>query len=444
MVADLPEHPSLRNRISARLLGGTSGGVFRGMLTLALGSGVGRLIGFAAIPVLTRLYTPEDFGVLALFTALVAILAPLVTLRYELALPLPSRDGVAMNLLVLSSGLMLGLTAVIAVPLWLWGATLLSLGSLDVLAPWWWLIAFGILGTACYDLLTMWATRSRAYKIIAQTNVTQSAAGALVKIGMGMAAVQPLGLLVGQVVAQAGGVGRLLSAFRAELQTNWRHVSVRNMRKVGWRYRGFPIWRVPSQFLMVFSMQAPMLFMTALYNPETTGQFGLAALALTVPVTLLGQSAGRALYGEASRAIKTDRSRVLKMCKETQLRLLAIAIPPASIIFFFGDDIFVFVFGEAWVESGFFASLLSIAMVFQFTSAPLIQVMNFLTDQAAYLKINFLRFASLGVVFFLASRFSLEAYHTVLLMALFSMGFYIFVSVFVMRALSKETAWNGR
>lgn len=111
-VAEPPKRSSLRSRISARLFGGTSGGVFRGMMTLALGSSIGRVIGIASIPVLTRLYSPADFGVLAVFTALVAILAPLVTLRYALALPLPRHDGVAMNLLVLSTGLMLGLSAI--------------------------------------------------------------------------------------------------------------------------------------------------------------------------------------------------------------------------------------------------------------------------------------------------------------------------------------------
>lgn len=437
-MSDTPASLSLRNRLAARLFGGASGGVFRGMVTLALGSGIGRIIGIASITILTRLYTPEDFGVLAVFTALVTILAPLVTLRYVLALPLPRHDGVAMTLLTLSTGLMLGLTGLVALVLWIWGAPLLSLVSMEVLAPWWWLIALGVLGTASYEMLTMWATRKRAYKVIAQTNVTQSAAGALVKIGLGLAAFAPLGLLLGQVVAQAGGIGRLMRGFVAEFRANWRHVGIARMRKAAWRHRGFPVWRVPSQFLMAVSMQAPMLFMAALYDPETTGQFGLAVMALSIPVSLFGQSAGRALYGEASVVMKTDRGRVLTMCKETQFRLLAISIPPAAIVFLFGADLFSLFFGSGWVEAGVFASFLSIAMVFQFTSAPLIQVMNLLAKQSAFLAINLVRIIGLIAVFFVAFQVSLEPNQAVLSYSVFSAAFYILVALFILRTLRKE------
>ena len=103
-MADLPDKPGWTGKLGKRLFGGASGGVFRGMLVLATGSGIGKIIGIAAIPILTRIYAPEDFGVLAVFTALVTIHAPLVTLRYVLALPLPRHDGVAFNLLVLSTG----------------------------------------------------------------------------------------------------------------------------------------------------------------------------------------------------------------------------------------------------------------------------------------------------------------------------------------------------
>jgi O-antigen/teichoic acid export membrane protein len=437
-VAEPPKRSSSRNRITARLFAGATGGVFRGMMTLALGSGIGRIIGIASIPVLTRLYSPGDFGVLAVFTALVAILAPLVTLRYVLALPLPRHDGVAMNLLVLSTGLMLSLTAFFTLVLWLWGAPLLAMVSMQVLAPWWWLIALGILGTAAYELLTMWATRRRAYKLIAQTNVTQSAAGALVKIGLGLAALQPLGLLVGQVVAQTGGVGRLISGFRGEMRANWRYVGASRMHKAAWRHRGFPTWRVPSQFLMVFSVQAPMLFMAALYDPVTVGQFGLAMMALTAPLSLIGKSAGSALFGEAANAIKTNRPLVLKMCKETQLRLFIFALPPAAVLIVGGEYIFTVLFGDSWLEAGRYASLLSFFLIFHFTSAPLIQVINLLAKQSVFFAINVFRFVALLAIFSFAHGLTLESDTTVLIFSLFSAAFYLAVSLFVLRELKKD------
>lgn len=365
MGSDLPRRP-LRAHLSARLFGGASGGVFRGMATLALGSGIGRVIGIAAIPVLTRLYTPEDFGALAVFTALVAILAPLVTLRYVLALPLPRHDGVAMNLLVLSFGLMLVFCALIALALGLWGGALLTLVSMQVLAPWWWLIALGVLGTATYEMLTMWATRKRAYKVIAQTNVTQSAAGAVVKIGLGLAAWAPLGLLVGQVVAQTGGIGRLITGFGADLRAQWHHLRASRIRKAAWRHRGFPIWRVPSQFLMVLSMQAPIFVMAVLFDPESTGQLAIALSVLTVPTVLIGQTAAKAFYAEATLIGAHNPTKIKEINTAVERRLAFMILLPCLVLVFWSDLIFQFLFGQDWKLAGIFAGYLAPTLFFRF------------------------------------------------------------------------------
>ncbi|SMH56151.1 oligosaccharide flippase family protein [Maritimibacter sp. HL-12] len=398
-LADVPDSRTLRNRVSARLFGGASGGVFRGMATLALGSGIGRVIGIAAIPILTRLYSPEDFGVLAVFTALVAILAPLVTLRYVLALPLPRHDGVAMNLLAISVGLMLVLSAVVALALWLGGEALLGLVSMQVLAPWWWLIALGVLGTATYEMLTLWATRKRAYKVIAQTKVTQSAAGAVIKIALGLASLQPLGLLVGQVVAQAGGIGRLMRGFLSEFRASWRHVSRSRMRKAARRHRGFPIWRVPSQFLMVFSVQAPMLFIAALYDPQTTGQFGLAVMALSVPINLLGRTTSQAFFAEASLLGARRSSEIRTMLKSVMFRLGAVSVLPALVLLVFGEPLFAFLFGGEWVQAGLFAQALAIYLFFQFIQAPVAHVFNIFDGHRQLLFLNVQRVALIAAVF---------------------------------------------
>jgi len=85
--------------IRQRLAGDASTKVFKGMATLAVGNGLARIVGLASIPILTRIYSPEHFGVLSVFTALLLILTPLMTLRYELAVPLPSRHGASIEML---------------------------------------------------------------------------------------------------------------------------------------------------------------------------------------------------------------------------------------------------------------------------------------------------------------------------------------------------------
>ena len=399
-MADMPDRPSLRTRISARLFGGASGGVFRGMVTLTLGSGIGRIIGIASIPVLTRLYSPEDFGVLAVFTALVAIIVPLVTLRYVLALPLPRHDGLALNLLILSTGLMFALSALFALALWGWGGALLGLVSMEVLAPWWWLIALAVLGTAAYELLTMWAMRRRAYKVIAQTNVVQQAAGAAVKIGLGLATLQPLGLLIGQVVTQVAGSGRLWRGFAPEFRANWHHLRLARMQKLAWRYASFPVYRLPSQVLLVLSTQAPIFLVSFFFSADETGQLALAMMAVAVPVALISDSTAKAFYAEAARAFRAQQN-IRRLAVSVAKRSFAISLVPATGAALLSAPLFPLIFGADWVLAGILAALLGLAMPAQFVSQIILKALPIVGRNDLFFYFNLSRalmtFASIAI-----------------------------------------------
>jgi O-antigen/teichoic acid export membrane protein len=434
MGSDLPRRP-LRGHLSARLFGGASGGVFRGMATLALGSGIGRVIGLAAIPVLTRLYTPEDFGALAVFTALVAILAPLVTLRYVLALPLPRHDGVAMNLLVLSFGLMLVFCALIALALGLWGGALLTLVSMQVLAPWWWLIALGVLGTATYEMLTMWATRKRAYRVIAQTNVTQSAAGAVVKIGLGLAAWAPLGLLVGQVVAQTGGIGRLITGFGAELRAQWHHVRASRIRKAAWRHRGFPIWRVPSQFLMVFAQQLPILLFAAYYNDRDVGYVSVVFMVLNIAVNIIGASLSRSIYGEIAHEGLGHHT--VSVLTRTSWITFALCLPISGVLALGGPMLASVLLGPEWVTVGELLRYLAIYLPFALVAVSLSTVFNVIGVQSAYLFANLIRVAVIFASMLISINYGADL-HGAFLAYIFSISAYQLFFIFFTMGLAKR------
>ena len=58
-----------------------------------------RLFSATLAPVITRLYGPEAFGLLALFTSITASPGSIACMRYEMAIMLPKTDKEATNLL---------------------------------------------------------------------------------------------------------------------------------------------------------------------------------------------------------------------------------------------------------------------------------------------------------------------------------------------------------
>ena len=396
-------------RLKDRMFSGDAGNVLKGMMTLALGSGAGRAIGFLSMPVITRIYAPEDFGVLTVFIALVSVLARLVRRRYVMALPLPRHDGMAMNLLVVSAGLIGALSAAFAFCLWMWRDALLAVLSMEQLAPWWWLLAISVLGTAIYELMSLWGTRKRSYKVMSRSSVTQSFLGAGIKIGLGFAGLRPEGLLLGQLAAQAGGLGIMWRTFGRGFKANLRHVNLRRLKLVVMRYRGFAIYRTPSQLLFNFTRQAPAFFSAAIYGVATAGQLGLALSIIAVPLGLFGTSVGRALYAEAASIGMREPHRVRKLVRKVQLQLFFVGLVPALLFFFFGVEVFDFVFGSAWSQAGEFASLVSVYLLFQFVSAPLMQAINLLDIQHMFLVINIIRVGIVAAIAGLAYSIELSA-----------------------------------
>lgn len=435
VIAQLPA-PLIK--VCNKVFGGSASSVFKGMATLALGSGVARLIGIAAIPFLTRLYNPEDFGVLAVFSALILIVAPLLTFRYVLALPLPRHDGMAFNLLVLSVSLMLATSLLVTVLLWTFGEPLLGLFSMEVLAPWWWLIVLGLVATAIYEALSLWATRKRSYRVIASTNIWQSILGSITKALLGLLALKPLGLLIGQVVTQGSGSLKFISFFSEDFKVNYRYLRWSRLRKIAWHHRGFPIYRVPSQFLMVMSAQSPFLFSAALFGSHVTGQLSLALMALAMPVSLIGGSMGKALYAETASLGVNQSKKIYKMAKDVQIKLLLISIPAGLFLFILGERIFVLMFGSEWEQAGAFASMLSFYIIFQFTSAPLMQLLNLFGNQAIFLMINLVRFFSVFCVYFFVYLFNASSQVFVIMYSLLMAVFYIYISLFIMKTIKKD------
>ena len=405
------------------------------MATLALGSGLARVIGFVSIPILTRLYTPEDFGVMAVFVALVAILAPLLTLRYVLALPLPRHDGLAMNLMALSAGLMLIIGTMLGIGLAFFAESLLVVMSMEVLAPWWWLIVLGLFGTGTYEMLSLWATRRRAYKAIAHTQVAQSAAGAMAKIGFGAVGAGPIGLLVGHIVAQSGGIGTLVRQFRAEYRSNWQHVRRSRLERVAIGHRGFPLYRLPSQILLIASTQAPVLFIATLYDPHTTGQFGLAMMVLALPLGLLGRSTAKAFYAEAANIGHRKAEQIWQLTIAVLKRLALLALLPTIILLIFGPRLFVIVFGEAWELAGLFASTLAIYLFFQFVHTPTPYVYDIFAKQRNMLMLNAQRASLVLLVFLGAWYFDLSPVQAITLYAVILSIHYVTTLFWALRTI---------
>lgn len=376
--------------IKMKFFAGPAGKVFSAMVMLAGGSSAARLITIMALPALTRLYSPEDFAVLAVFTAIVLMLSPLAAMRYSTSIPLPKHDGLAMNVGALCLLLITIYTILLYVVLHQWGTALFRLLSIESLDDWRGLVALGVFSIAVYEVLSLWATRQRAYKLAARTEVFQAIGGAAIKVLFGLFYPHAIGLLSGQLMSQAGGSLSLWRYFYRQFRGNLRHVAWTRICKLAIRYKGFPLYRVPASFFLACSTHAPIFLASVFFRPEQVGNLSIALIAITLPASLISTNIEKVQFAEAAKLAGQSRQLYL-MTRSVYLRTLAISFPISVVMFILAKPLAPLILGEAWELAGIFASILSITVATQLPGQAIVSTLGVVDKNDVFLWFNFTR-----------------------------------------------------
>ncbi len=358
----------------------------RAVAVLAGGTALAQVLSVLAAPVLTRLYTPGDFGLLGVFASILTILSVVASARYEGAIPLPFSDAGAANLLVLSVGLAVVVGGLVALLTAVAGGTVLGWLNATALRPYLWLLPLAVFGAGLYQALNYWAIRKKAYGPIARTSVSRTGSQVVAQVGIGAVSSGPLGLLVGQFLGQVGGSGSLLRLVWKEDRGLLRRVSASRIRSMARRYRRFPIYLMGASFLNRAGLQLPSLLLVALYDPRVAGWFALGQKVIAVPMRLIGTSVGQVYLGEAAPLALESPGRLKNLFRRTVLHLAVLAILPALLLMVVGPPLFGFVFGHEWTEAGVYARLLALMFLLQFAVTPVSQTLNLLERQDLQLR----------------------------------------------------------
>jgi len=345
------------------------GGAFaRHVVTLASGTAIAQLLLVLATPVLTRLYTPADYGVLAVYSSTLTVLLVLATLRYETAIPLPEDEEVAGSLLALTLLVVAGATVVVALLVWLLGDAFVARTRVTALGPYLWLMPVGLLGAGTYQALSYWAIRRRAFGRIARTRLSQGTGQVVSQVGFGLAGVGAPGLLVGDVIGRvAGGGGLAILAFRDH---PFGRVTGASLASAAARYRRFPLLTTWSGLLNVGSLQLPSILFSAGFGAAAAGLYALSYKMLVLPTMLVGQAVGQVFLARAA-TLSREPERLRQITERTALALFACGLPVFGAVALGGPQLFATVMGSQWEQAGRYAQALAPWFAVWLVSNPL-------------------------------------------------------------------------
>ena len=340
-----------------------------------------QILGIILMPIITRLYAPDIYGVFHLFGSIAMPIAVFVGLGYSGSIVLPQRDEVASNMLCISLVFTVLITVLTIPFIWFSSKFLLNWLKAPEMGVYLWLIPITVFAHGLYLSFRFWNVRRKQFGRIAISRISNAVVNKGILIGAGFSGfAMPGSLIVGSIVGSLtmGGVlgGKI---WQESGQLFKRSIRWHNMVQGIKRYRKFPMYNLWTDFLSRLSPAITIFLFSFYFSKSVIGYYGLGLVILSIPITFIGSSIGEVFYQKAARARHEGTNSLLveKLFKQ----MIGLGMLPFLVLAITGDNLFGFVFGANWTEAGVFAQILSFKIFIDFIIGPAKSLTNILEKQ---------------------------------------------------------------
>jgi len=355
------------------------------IITLSSATGLAQAITFLFSPVLTHLYTPEDFGVFSIFTTSAAFLALLWTMRYELAIPLQRKRIHSLTLIVSTLGLasvlsLLLLLLLIFLPLNQLSTQLGIDPSLLFLLP---LSAFLYSISQLFERL---ASKDHNIKLIAKGKLVRSATTAILSIllawlgSFGLIAGALCGIFLSCTILVSGELKHIFSI--AKVTTKRRAFALFK------RYKQFPQYDLPSSLMYFFSSQGFILLLIIYFDPKIAGYYALAERLIASPISIFTNSYATVFYVRLTEKYNKIKTSINEDIKRNTILFLSYSIIPFLLSLYLLEYFLGYIFGPSWDELYLYILALSPALFVTIVAAPSSTVLRVIGRQDVSFKLH--------------------------------------------------------
>ncbi|WP_084682671.1 lipopolysaccharide biosynthesis protein [Actinomyces israelii] len=334
-------------------------------MTLVTGTVVAQGVVFVMTMILTRVYSAQDYGQFTQYASVVAIIASVAALRYDMTIMLPRQRSWALacaRLGMVCVTVTCLLAMVVSFPLRPWVSAHWGPG----VAAWLPMVGATAFLLASLQLLQYWYNRESDYKTISVNRVEQQigqTVGQLVLGAVGMVSVG--GLILGQTVGQLWAffnLGHKARPLRAPLPAGSP-----SLWHVARRYKRMPLLNGPNVLVDALRLNGVNLLIGA-WSVEALGQFNLAWRVLEVPLALVNGAVSQVFFHKLSTL---EPGQMRPLVRLVIKRILVLALAPFAALYLVSPWLFPLLFGAQWSDSGYFARALTPWLFLTLVTSPL-------------------------------------------------------------------------
>ena len=369
----------------------------KNVITLLTGTMLAQALPIPISPILTRLYSPDDFGVFALFMSLTSIFGIIITARYELAIMLPKSNSDAANLVVLSLSIAFSLSIILLIVVFVFNDQIVSfLGNTD-LKNWLYFIPLSVLLTGVYQSLNYWSNRNKKYKRLASAKVIESSIKGGANTGFGFLNIGAIGLVFGKIIGQLFSTLFLFFSVKKNNNNFFEDVSINRMKQMVKKYDKFVKYDLPSSISFSVYSNMAIVFFNKFFESAISGFYFFANRLLKVPFSFFINAFSDVFYQKLSTT--TDLNIISKEVNNYSIKLLKFTIIPFLLIIYSSCFYVEFVFGDEWGDLWKYMYIFSLPIYIALMLSPYGHVLKVVNRQEVSMFLNFCRLLIIGCYF---------------------------------------------
>ncbi len=375
------------------------------VLKMVSGSVIAQALGVLLIPIITRIYSPNDFGIFQLILSISGILAIVSTFSYQFSIILPKEDEDSVNIVVLCVILVTLTSLLTGIGILFLPENIDSILNAPGASRYLIYLPIIVFLNGLFFVQNYWLSRRIRFGVIAGARVSNTLLGKVFQIGLAKWIVSPVSLFVGLIAGYVFADLFMLKGIKKDIPV-FKKVSIKRMKEVAIQHKNFPLFSSWSTIANTISPQVPTFLLALFYGPTVVGHYSLAYQVVNMPMVIVGNAIGQVFFQKVSEVKNGNVDGDVKaVVEEVYKKLISIGIFPMILLMIIGEPVFTFAFGESWSVSGIYVRILLPWIFLVFLSSPISTLYSIYDKQSVWLTFSIILLISRVVALFIGGTY---------------------------------------
>lgn len=413
------------------------GDFFKNSFTIFTGTTISQIIPFIIAPIISRFFSPSDFGMLALFSTTALLFSNISTLQYEAAIMLPKDNKDAINIVALSVIITFILSFILLIIVILFNQPIVKIMNNVHMKYWLYLLPVSVFFAGIYRSFNMYASRMKKFKRVATRNVIQTSVNSGSRLVTGGLGYTNGSLILSSLLGQLFSSGFLVYKSFKNNEIDLREINIKAMLRNAKEYQDFPKYRSWMGFLNMMNETSVRYIISNFYRATTLGLYSFSMGLMQRPTQLIGQAISQVFFQKTAEFKAKGKSN-WRVYRATILSLIFIGLLIYTPFLLYGGVIFSFVFGKEWHLAGTYTQFLIPWFFIKFVFTPISMIPAIYGKQKQELYYRTIFNFSIPIVFILFGQFNLGFINTLLISSIMGIVFFGILIIWIRKLVKAE------